>query len=98
MGINKYNMQLFVLFETASGLCLFEVTEYDAAGGSLSKVQKAVNSLERFTKMVTLAAYQPFSTAEEALENIVANMECKVSATLKNFLTAHLPATKTSKK
>jgi len=91
-------MQLFVLFETASGLCLFEVTEYDAAGGSLSKVQKAVNSLERFTKMVSLAAYQPFSTAEEALANIVANMECKVSDTLKNFLTAHLPATKTSKK
>jgi len=50
-------MQLFLLFETASGYCLFEVDEYDATGGSLSKVQKAINSQERFCKMVHLAAY-----------------------------------------
>ena len=37
-------MQLFTLFETASGYCLFEVKEYDSTGAGLSKVQKAVNS------------------------------------------------------
>merc|ERR1711957_907026 len=52
MGLININMQLFVLFETASGLCLFEVTEYDAAGGSLSKVQKAVASLKFVTSGV----------------------------------------------
>ena len=91
-------MQLFILFDTASGYCLFEVKEYDATGGNLSKVQKAVNSLERFGKMVSLVAYQPFKTAEEALENIMDTIEVKVSSTLKNFLTTHLPATKSSKK
>ena len=91
-------MQLFLLFETASGYCLFEVTEYDATGGGLSKVQEAIGSLERFTKMVSLAAYQPFQTAEEALENIMKTIEIKVSPTLKSFLTTHLPATKSSKK
>lgn len=48
--------------------------------------------------MVTLAAYTPFATAEEALEGIMATIDVKVSPTLKNFLTAHLPATKSSKK
>jgi nucleolar protein 56 len=77
---------------------LFEKEEYDETGGSLSKVQKAIGSLERFAKMVKLAAYQPFTTAEEALENIQAMANAKVSNTLKNFLTTHLPSTKTSKK
>lgn len=91
-------MQLFVLYETASGYCLFEKEEYDETGGSLSKVQKAIASLERFTKMVKIAAYQPFTTAEEALENITTLAAAKVPNTLKNFLTTHLPSTKTSKK
>jgi len=48
---------MFILYETASGYCLFEKEEYDETGGGLSKVQKAVASLERFTKMVKIAAY-----------------------------------------
>ena len=64
-------MQLFILFETASGFCLFEKEEYDEVSGQLSKIQKAIPSLERFAKMVKLVAYQPFQTAEEALENIM---------------------------
>jgi len=91
-------MQLFILYETASGYCLFEKAEYDETNGSLSKVQKAIASLERFTKMVTLVAYQPFTTAEEALENITTLAGNQVPNTLKNFLTTHLPATKSSKK
>ena len=54
--------------------------------------------VERFSKMVKLAAYQPFTTAEEALENITAITHNKVTNTLKSFLTSYLPATKTSKK
>jgi len=45
------------LYETAAGYCLFEKEEYDETGGQLPKVQKAVASLERFTKMVKIAAY-----------------------------------------
>jgi nucleolar protein 56 len=48
--------------------------------------------------MVKLAAYQPFTTAEEALENIMAVKDNKVTPTLKNFLQTHLPSTKSSKK
>ena len=88
---------MFILYETASGYCLFEKEEYDETGG-LSKIQKSVNSLERFAKSVKLVAYYPFKTAEEALENIKSIAAVKVSNTLKTFLTTHLPATKSSKK
>jgi nucleolar protein 56 len=91
-------MQLFILYEAANGYCLFEKQEYDDTGAGLPKVQKAIDSLERFTKQVTIAAYQPFKTAEEALENIQSVAHNKVSSTLKSFLTTHLPATKSSKK
>ena len=91
-------MQLFILYETASGYCLFEKEEYDETGGNLSQVQKAIANLERFAKLVTLVAYQSFTTAEEALENITTLAAAKVPNTLKNFLTTHLPSTKTSKK
>ena len=48
--------------------------------------------------MVKLAAFQPFATAEEALENISTIAQAKVPETLKNFLLTNLPATKSSKK
>ena len=91
-------MQLFLLFETASGYCLFEKEEFDEVSGQLSKIQKAIPSLEKFSKMVKLVAYQPFQTAEEALENVNCVAQNKISEALQSFLTSHLPATKSSKK
>ena len=70
--------QLYLLYESASGYCLFEKEEFDEAGGQLSKIQKSINDIERFSKMVKLAAYQPFKTAEEALENIMAIKDNKI--------------------
>lgn len=90
--------QLFILYESASGYCLFEKEEFDEAGGQLSKIQKSIGDLERFSKMLKLAAYEPFTTAEDALENIMAVKDNKVTKTLKNFLTSNLPSTKSSKK
>ena len=72
--------------------------DYDETGGGLSKVQKAVASLERFSKMTKLVGSHPFKTAEEALENIMAIGVPKVTSTLKNFLATYLPASKSSKK
>jgi len=48
--------------------------------------------------MVSLVAYTPFVTAEEALANINDTIQLKVSEQLKNFLVTHLPVTKSSKK
>ena len=91
-------MQLFILYESVQGYCLFKKEEYDETGGKLSKVQKAIADVERFSKMVKLEAMSPFATAEEALENIEAIGEGKVSPMLQKFLTQNLPATKSAKK
>ena len=91
-------MQLFILYENAQGYSLFKKEEYDETGGQLTKIQKAVNDLERFSKQVKLAAFVPFSTAEEALENINSIAHGKVSQSLTTFLRQHLPASKSSKK
>ena len=56
--------QLYILYESASGYCLFEKEEFDEAGGQLSKIQKAIMDIERFSKMVKFNAYLPFTTAE----------------------------------
>lgn len=91
-------MQLFILYESASGYCLFEKEDFDELGGQLKTIQKAIPNLERFAKMVKLSAFQPFTTAEEALENVQGISQNKVPKNLKAFLTSNLPATKTSKK
>ncbi len=91
-------MQLFILFESASGYALFEKEDFDELGGQLKQIQKAIPNIERFGKMVKLAAFQPFQTAEEALENVTAITKNEVAKTLKSFLTSNLPATKTAKK
>lgn len=72
--------------------------DYDETGGGLSKVQKAVQSLDRFAKTTKLVGSHPFKTAEEALDNIKAIGKPEVTATLKNFLTTYLPKSKSSKK
>ena len=98
LAINIINMQLYILYEAASGYCLFEKEEFDETGGQLKTIQKAIPNIERFSKMIKLAAFQPFKTAEEALENISCISKNTVSETLKNFLITNLPATKSSKK
>mmetsp|Transcript_11089 Transcript_11089/g.18583 ORF Transcript_11089/g.18583 Transcript_11089/m.18583 type:complete len:369 (-) Transcript_11089:473-1579(-) len=90
--------QLYLLFESSSGYCLFLKEEFDVAGGQLSKIQKAINDVDKFAKMIKLAAYQPFVTAEDALDNITAITQNQVTDTLKKFLLTHLPTTKSSKK
>jgi nucleolar protein 56 len=50
-------MQLFILYETASGYALFEKEDFDEVGGQLKSIQKAVQDVERFAKQVKLAAY-----------------------------------------
>jgi nucleolar protein 56 len=94
-------MQLFILYESTQGYFLFVKEDHDETGGGLSKVQKAVQSLERFSKTTKLVASHPFKTAEEALENIKAIGAIgapEMTSTLKNFLSTNLPASKSSKK
>lgn len=91
-------MQLFLLFETAAGYALFEKEEFDEIGAELDSAQKSVTNFDKFAKLVKLKAYQPFKTADEALENINAIINNQVTQTLVDFLQAYLPEVKSKKK
>ncbi|CAI5738717.1 unnamed protein product [Hyaloperonospora brassicae] len=93
MGANT-----FVLFESASGYALFEVVESEEIGGLVAEVQAAIADVSSFGRIVKLKAFQPFTSAENALENINNISEGLLGDDLKNFLEINLPKVKSGKK
>lgn len=91
-------MQQFVLYECASGYALFEVVENEKIGNLLDEVQRNVNDLGKFGQIVKLKGFQPFASAETALENINSISEGIMSEDLKSFLELNLPKVKAGKK
>jgi nucleolar protein 56 len=87
-----------VLFESASGYGLFEVVENEEIANLLEEVQQNVNELSKFGRIVKLKAFQPFISAENALENINNISEGLLGDDLKNFLELNLPKVKSGKK
>ena len=88
----------YVLYEAASGYGLFEIVEAEAVGSLLAQVQEAVLDAKKFCSIVKLKAFQPFSTAENALENMMNVSEGVCHDDLKNFLETNLPSVKKAKK
>jgi nucleolar protein 56 len=60
------------LFESSAGYALFERVGAGAeeVGDETKQVQKAVEEFGQFAQMVRLVSFQPFASAEKALENI----------------------------
>ena len=87
---------LFTLLESAAGYALFEVISMEEIGSMLKNTVESVTQLERFSRAVKLKGFQPFLSAQEALDNANAISEHAMSETLKHFLEANLP--KPSKK
>jgi nucleolar protein 56 len=84
-------VQLFLLSESASGYALLEVKEADVIASQTEQVQAAVAEYARFSRMVKLTAFAPFTSAEHALENVNMISEGLVSDYLENFLQTNLP-------
>jgi nucleolar protein 56 len=89
--------QQYVLFESASGYTLFEVVESEEIAKLKAEVQASVTDLARFSKLVKLTAFQPYTSAENALQNINDVSEGIVNEDLKNFLEAQMPKVKPGK-
>jgi len=89
---------LFLLFESASGYALFERVEADEIGDQAEQLQQAMADWNRVQQIMKLKAFAPFSSAENALENINDVSEGIVNAHLKNFLSVHLPKSKAGSK
>lgn len=91
-------MALYVLYESASGYSLFLAHGLDEIGQSVDAVRDSVLDLSRFGKVVRLAAFSPFSSALDALNQCNAISEGIMTEELQNFLELNLPKGKEGKK
>ena len=86
-----------VLFESALGFALFESTGAEEIGALKAQLQSGAADLARFSRLVKLRAFQPFPSAEAALQNINDVSEGVVSDDLRTFLEANAPAAPAAK-
>uniref|UniRef100_A0A0D9VU23 Nucleolar protein 56 n=1 Tax=Leersia perrieri TaxID=77586 RepID=A0A0D9VU23_9ORYZ len=91
-------MALYLLFESASGYGLFHAYGIDEIGQSVDAVRASISDLDRFGKAVKLAAFTPFSSAVDALNQCNAISEGIMTDELRSFLELNLPKPKEGKK
>lgn len=65
---------------------------------SEESVQQSINDMARFSKIASLVAFKPFSTAADALEQINSISESLTTEMLITFLITNLPRVKDGKK
>lgn len=90
-------MTTFLFYPSASGLALFERVEGEEIGSKQDKYQEAILDLQTFSKIVKLKAFLPFTSAENALENMNHISEGEITPFVKDFLELNLPKTKPGK-
>lgn len=73
----------YTLFESSSGFALFNVLESEEIASMVADVQNGTTDFSRFQRVVRLLAFQPFISAEDALENISAVTEHQVTEGLR---------------
>ncbi|XP_052176339.1 nucleolar protein 56-like isoform X1 [Diospyros lotus] len=91
-------MALYLLYESASGYALLEAHGLDEIGQNTEAVRNSVADLNRFGKVVKLAAFTPFESALDALNQCNAITEGQMTDELRNFLERSLPKVKEGKK
>lgn len=89
---------LFTLYESAAGYALLEVVSMEEISPTSSSNQNAITDLSLFSRSVKLKAFQPFASAEDALENANAISEHAMTASLQTFLEMNLPKVGKKKK
>ncbi|KAI3820675.1 hypothetical protein L1987_08223 [Smallanthus sonchifolius] len=92
------SMALYLLYESASGYGLFLAHGLDEIGQNTEAVRSSVVDLNRFGKVVRLAAFNPFESALDALNQCNAVSEGQMTDELRNFLELSLPKVKEGKK
>lgn len=84
--------KLFILFESASGYALFRRTSSEEIGAQLDEVQESMLDMSKFAKIIKFVSFAPFSSAENALENINAVSDGIMTDDLKIFLEKDVPS------
>lgn len=88
----------FTLFESAAGYALLEVVSIEEISPGSASNQNAITDLTLFSRAIKLKAFQPFASAEDALENANAISEHAMTDALKTFLEMNLPKVGKKKK
>lgn len=65
-----FRVQLYVLYEHATGYALFHVQEVEEIGALLPTVEKAITDCSLFKSVVKLIAFSPFKSGTNALDNV----------------------------
>jgi len=85
---------LYLLFESSAMYALFELVHSEEMNITDMKVQESITDLKRFSKIVKLKAILPFSSAENALEQINSISEGQVTPFLGHWLDTCFPKKK----
>ncbi|CAN1127282.1 Nucleolar protein 56 [Linum perenne] len=91
-------MALYLLYESASGYSLFHAHGLDEIGQDIEAVRTSITDMNRFGKVVQLAAFHPFESALDALNQCNSVSEGVMTDELRNFLELNLPKVKEGKK
>lgn len=81
----------YLLYESAAGYALFEVKGAEEIGTLVEKVQASLGEFKRFSKIVSLKAFRPFTTAAIGLANMNDVSEGMLNDYLKEFLETNVP-------
>lgn len=88
----------FTLYESSAGYALLEVVAIEEINPTDKANQQTIIDLSLFSRSVKLKAFQPFASAEDALENANAISEHAMTDSLKSFLEMNLPKSSSKKK
>ena len=88
----------FALYESSAGYALLEVISIEEINPTDKSNQQTIIDLALFSRSVKLKAFQPFASAEDALENANAISEHAMTDSLKSFLEMNLPKSSSKKK
>ncbi|EFA80654.1 NOP5 family protein [Heterostelium album PN500] len=77
-------MATHILFETSTGFNIFSLSETEQIQNA--SVQKSMQDFDKFSKSAKLIGELPFTSAQEALENINSISEGMLTDSLKSFL------------
>lgn len=80
----------YLLFESASGYALVERKGSEEIGVKSEESQRAMTDFGRFSQICSLKAFKPFTSAENALENINDVSDGMMTDDLREFLESNL--------
>lgn len=83
--------ETFILFESAPGLLLLRVKQWDSIAQDCDAVQEACTDAQKFKQLVSTEAFYPFADAADALQTLMGVANGTVPPAMERFLELHMP-------